>query len=101
MVYVDPYKLLSRQLSVMDVVDAVNDSNLILPAGDVKIGPNDYYVYSNSLVKNMKDLNSIPIKTVGHAVGFGGGRRRGQRRQPAAVQHRARRRPEVRLHSRS
>ncbi len=38
MVYVDPYKLLSRQLSVMDVVDAVNDSNLILPAGDVKIG---------------------------------------------------------------
>src|SRR5579864_3610087 len=55
MVYVDPFKLLSRQLSVMDVVDAVNDSNLILPAGDVKIGPNDYYVYSNSLVKDVKD----------------------------------------------
>ena len=35
MVYVDPYKLLSRQMSVMDVVDGVNDSNLILPAGDV------------------------------------------------------------------
>src|SRR5271169_6221476 len=65
MIYVDPYKLLSRQLSVMDVVDAVNDSNLILPAGDVKIGPNDYYVYSNSLVKNIKDLDSIPLKTVG------------------------------------
>ena len=39
MVYVDPYKLLSRQLSPMDVVGAVNNSNLILPAGDVKIGP--------------------------------------------------------------
>jgi multidrug efflux pump subunit AcrB len=65
MIYVDPYKLLSRQLSVMDVVDAVNDSNLILPAGDVKIGPNDYYVYSNSLVKNIKDLDSLPLKTVG------------------------------------
>jgi multidrug efflux pump subunit AcrB len=65
MVYVDPYKLLSRQLSVMDVVDAVNDSNLILPAGDVKIGPNDYYVYSNSLVKNVKDLDDVPLKTVG------------------------------------
>jgi multidrug efflux pump subunit AcrB len=65
MIYVDPFKLLSRQLSVMDVVDAVNDSNLILPAGDVKIGPNDYYVYSNSLVKNVKDLNDIPLKTVG------------------------------------
>jgi multidrug efflux pump subunit AcrB len=64
MIYVDPYKLLSRQLSVMDVVDAVNDSNLILPAGDVKIGPSDYYVYSNSLVQNVRDLDSVPIKTV-------------------------------------
>jgi len=65
MIYVDPYKLFSRQLSVMDVVDAVNDSNLILPAGDVKIGPNDYYVYSNSLVKDIKDLDDLPLKTVG------------------------------------
>src|SRR5580658_4450834 len=65
MIYVDPYKLFSRQLSVMDVVDAVNDSNLILPAGDVKIGPSDYYIYSNSLVKNVKDLNDLPLKTVG------------------------------------
>src|SRR5271170_2041480 len=65
MIYVDPYKLLSRQLSVMDVVDAVNDSNLILPAGDVKIGPRDYYVYSNSLVESVSDLNNVPIKTVG------------------------------------
>ncbi len=59
------YKLLSRQMSLMDVVDAVNNSNLILPAGDVKIGPNDYYVYSNSLVKDIKDLDNLPIKTVG------------------------------------
>jgi hydrophobic/amphiphilic exporter-1 (mainly G- bacteria), HAE1 family len=65
MIYVDPYKLLSRQMSVMDVVDAVNDSNLILPAGDVKIGPSDYYVYSNSLVQKIPDLDSVPIKTVG------------------------------------
>jgi hydrophobic/amphiphilic exporter-1 (mainly G- bacteria), HAE1 family len=65
MIYVDPFKLLSRQLSLMDVVGAVNDSNLILPAGDVKIGPTDYYVYSNSLVKNVADLNNLPIKTVG------------------------------------
>jgi len=67
MIYVDPYKLFSRQMSVMDVVDAVNKSNLILPAGDVKIGPNDYYVYSNSLVDQVKDLDSIPIKTVGQS----------------------------------
>jgi multidrug efflux pump subunit AcrB len=67
MVYVDPYKLMSRQLSPMDVVHAVNESNLILPAGDVKLGPFDYYVYSNSLVSNMKELNSVPIKTVGNS----------------------------------
>src|SRR5271166_3517345 len=65
MVYVDPYKLASRQLSPMDVVHAVNDSNLILPAGDVKMGPYDYYVYSNSLVDNMDQLGKIPVKTAG------------------------------------
>src|SRR5581483_10649473 len=65
MVYVDPYKLASRQLSPMDVVHAVNQANLILPAGDVKLGPFDYYVYSNSLVGNMRELNDVPIKTVG------------------------------------
>jgi HAE1 family hydrophobic/amphiphilic exporter-1 len=67
MVYVDPYKLLSRQLSLMDVVDAVNKNNLILPAGDVKMGPFDYYVYSNSLVKKVEELNQVPIKTKGQS----------------------------------
>src|SRR6202041_1931866 len=61
MVYVDPYKLSSRQLSPMDVVNAVNDSNLILPAGDFKIGPYYYYVYSISLVNSMVELGKIPI----------------------------------------
>ncbi|MFZ0285534.1 MAG: efflux RND transporter permease subunit [Terriglobales bacterium] len=65
MVYVDPYKLASRQLSPMDVVQAVNNFNLILPAGDVKMGPLDYYLYSNSLVDNMDQLSKLPVKTVG------------------------------------
>ncbi|HXY07198.1 MAG TPA: efflux RND transporter permease subunit [Terriglobales bacterium] len=65
MVYVDPYKLASRQLSPMDVVRSVNSANLILPAGDVKIGPNDYYVYSNSLVDSMKQLGEVPVKAAG------------------------------------
>ena len=67
MIYVDPYKLQSRQLSPMDVVNAVNLNNLILPAGDVKMGSYDYYVYSNSLVKKVADLNNVPIRTVGHS----------------------------------
>jgi hydrophobic/amphiphilic exporter-1 (mainly G- bacteria), HAE1 family len=65
MVYVDPYKMFARQLDPMDVVNAVNNSNLIMPAGDVKMGPFDYYVYSNSLVDKVSQLNDVPIKTVG------------------------------------
>src|SRR5271165_1406918 len=67
MVYVDPYKLSSRQLSLMDVVGAVNNANLILPAGDVKMGPYDYFVYSNSLVDNMDELGKVPLKVNGHS----------------------------------
>ncbi len=65
MVRVDPYKLASRDLGVMDVVNAVNSSNVILPAGDVKMGPFDFYIYSNSLVENMTQLNDVPLKSVG------------------------------------
>ncbi|HEY1660328.1 MAG TPA: efflux RND transporter permease subunit [Candidatus Sulfotelmatobacter sp.] len=67
MVYVDPYKLLSRQLSPMDVVSAINNSNLILPAGDVKMGPYDYFVYSNSLVDDMQQLGDVPLKVKGNS----------------------------------
>jgi HAE1 family hydrophobic/amphiphilic exporter-1 len=65
MVYVDPQKLEAHDLSVMDVVRNVNESNLILPAGDVKIGPYDYNVYANSQINAMKDINMMPLKTVG------------------------------------
>ncbi len=67
MVYVDPLKLESYQLSVMDVVRSVNDANLILPAGDVKIGPYDYNLYVNSQISDMKDLNEVPLKTINNA----------------------------------
>jgi len=67
MVYVDPLKLEAHQLSVMDVVRAVNDSNLILPAGDVRIGPFDYNIYCNSQIRDIDDINSLPLKTVGNA----------------------------------
>ncbi len=67
MVYVDPLKLEAHQLSVMDVVRTINEANLILPAGDVKIGPYDYNVYVNNQINEMKDLNQVPLKTVGEA----------------------------------
>jgi hydrophobic/amphiphilic exporter-1 (mainly G- bacteria), HAE1 family len=65
MVYVDPLKLEAHGLSVMDVVRTVNQANLILPAGDVKIGPYDYNVYANSQIDAMSELDSVPLKTVG------------------------------------
>src|SRR6267143_1702819 len=67
MVYVDPLKLQAHQLSPMDVVREVNESNLILPAGDVKIGPYDYNLYSNSQVPSANAINAMPLKTVGQS----------------------------------
>ena len=67
MVYVDPLKLEAHQLSVMDVVRSVNEANLILPAGDVKIGPFDYNLYANSQINDIKDINRLPLKTIGNA----------------------------------
>src|SRR5438270_3469052 len=67
MVYVDPLKLEAHQLSVMDVVRTVNDSNLILPAGDVRIGTVDYNLYTNSQLPSTSEINHLPLKTVGSA----------------------------------
>jgi len=67
MVYVDPLKLEAHNLSVMDVVRTVNDSNLILPAGDVKIGPIDYNLYTNSQLPTTSEIDHLPLKTVGNA----------------------------------
>ncbi len=63
MVYVDPAKLQAYQMSPMDVVRAVNNANLILPSGDVKIGPFDYTIFTNSQFRNIPEINRIPLKT--------------------------------------
>src|SRR5229473_3214988 len=67
MVYVDPLKLEAHQLSLMDVVRTVNESNLILPAGDVRIGNIDYNLYTNSQLPTTAEINALPLKTVGGA----------------------------------
>src|SRR6516225_1381547 len=65
MVYADPYKLEAHQLSLMDVVRSVNDSNLILPAGDVQVGPLDYNIYTNSQLRSVGEIDQLPVKMVG------------------------------------
>src|SRR5262249_27958173 len=67
MIYTDPYKLEAHQLSLMDVVRSVNNANLILPAGDVQIGPLDYNIYTNSQLRSIAEINQLPVKTVGEA----------------------------------
>jgi len=64
MVYVDPLKLEAHHLGVMDVVHSINQANLILPAGDVKIGPYDYSVYVNNQINKMQDIDQVPLRTV-------------------------------------
>jgi len=67
MLYVNPAKLEAHEMSPMDVVRSINESNLILPAGDVQIGRFDYGIYANSQVTNVRDLNSVPIKLEGQS----------------------------------
>ncbi len=70
MVNVDPLKLQAHELSPMDVVRAIDQSNLILPAGDVRIGPLDYNIYTNAQVPNAAAINDIPLKTEGQKSVF-------------------------------
>jgi len=68
MVYVDPSKLQAYEMSPMDVVRAVNNANLILPSGDVKLGPYDYTLFTNSQFRTIDEINQIPLKAVGQSV---------------------------------
>ncbi|HME71513.1 MAG TPA: efflux RND transporter permease subunit, partial [Myxococcota bacterium] len=62
MVYVNREALEARGLTLMDVVHSLNDSNLIIPAGDAKIGDTDYFVNTNSLIEDPEAINDVPIK---------------------------------------
>jgi multidrug efflux pump subunit AcrB len=50
------------------VVNAVGAQNIILPAGDVKMGHVDYQVETNSAPRSIEALNGLPIKTVNGAT---------------------------------
>lgn len=65
-VYVDPVKLEAHQLSPMDVVRTVNDANAILPSGDVRIGPRDYSLFTNSQFPSAQEINRLPLRSVGN-----------------------------------
>src|SRR6202041_958997 len=71
----DTNALQAKGLSPNDVVNAINNQNLILPAGTAKIGTYEYEVEMNGAPATVAELNNLPIKDVGtstiyiHAVG--------------------------------
>ncbi|MCX2560076.1 efflux RND transporter permease subunit [Acetobacter farinalis] len=68
MVDLDPVKLLAHRMSPVDVSKALNSQNIVLPAGDQRIGAFDWMVQTNASPRDMNDLNMLPIKQVGNAV---------------------------------
>jgi multidrug efflux pump subunit AcrB len=62
MVDIDPDKLLSRGLTPLDIVNAVNTQNLTLPSGTAKIGNTQYTVKTNATPATIDDLNKMPVK---------------------------------------
>lgn len=70
MVDLDPQALYAKRLSATDVSQAINLQNLILPAGNVKVGDREYFVKLNSSPTVAAALNDLPIKTVDGATVF-------------------------------
>src|SRR4249919_3822099 len=62
MVDIDPDKLLSRGLTPLDIVNAVNTQNLTLPSGTAKIGNTQYTVRTNATPASIDDLNMMTVK---------------------------------------
>jgi multidrug efflux pump subunit AcrB len=64
MVDIDSQQLMAKGLSPMDVVNAVNVQNVILPSGTAKIGRTEYNVGMNGTPSMVDALNRIPVKVV-------------------------------------
>lgn len=67
MVDLNPGALFGKGLSATDVSNALNQQNLILPTGTVKVGTREYLIQLNSSPELISALNSVPIKTVNGA----------------------------------
>ena len=60
--------LKAKNLAPVDVVNAINAQNLVLPSGTAKIGGTEYAVELNTTPKVMEELGDLPIKSVNGAV---------------------------------
>ncbi len=65
---IDPTALQAKGLSAVDIVNAVNAQNLILPTGTAKLGTLEYNVEMNGSPQSVDELNDLPVKTVNGAT---------------------------------
>ncbi len=68
MVDLDPNALYAKHLSGIDVSNALNAQNLILPAGTARVGDLEYLVRINSSPLTVAALNNLPIRSANGAV---------------------------------
>ena len=66
----DTAALQSKGLTPVDVVNAVNAQNLILPSGSAKIGPMQYQVEMNGSPSTVAGINDLPIRTQNGATTY-------------------------------
>ncbi len=64
----DQEKLIEHGLSASDVQAALARQNIVLPAGDQKIGKLDYFVTTNATPIDVDTFNDMPVKQVGNAI---------------------------------
>ncbi len=63
-VTVDASKLSEYHLSIEDVVQAINNGNVIMPSGIVRTGNLQRIASINSVVKDIQEMGTIPLKNV-------------------------------------
>ncbi|HVS72412.1 MAG TPA: efflux RND transporter permease subunit [Phycisphaerae bacterium] len=66
----DPEKLFAHGVSPAEVSAAINNQNLILPSGSIKIGTQEYQTHINSSPPTAADLNNLPIKSTGNTTTY-------------------------------
>lgn len=64
MIDIDPAKLAAAGLATQDVLNAVLNANVIVPAGTARIGNHEYDVLLNGSPAKIASLNRIPLKVV-------------------------------------
>jgi CzcA family heavy metal efflux pump len=68
MVDLNLQQLQAKGLSAVDIVNAVNAQNLVLPTGTAKMGNIEYSIEMNGSPQTIEGLNDLPVKTVNGAT---------------------------------